>query len=224
MSQTAIKIVALICMTIDHIGTFIPGSPFFFRVIGGLSAPLFLFCLVEGYNHTSNKRRYVFSFYLFGLVMAIINAAINSTYATYLTNNIFTTFFCILFLVYLVQSSRKSKWMWLALNIASSTTITILFAIGPFRENKWLFQNQSLITAFTGNFFMAEGGILFILLGLMFFITRKNRLLLSAGYAVVEYAKYFSMRYLNDVVGNVLWAYFGDLSIATEKFNYFTTV
>ena len=54
MSITALKTLSLILMTIDHIGAFIPEMPIAFRWIGRLSAPVFLFCLLEGIEKDSN--------------------------------------------------------------------------------------------------------------------------------------------------------------------------
>lgn len=47
MSINMIKLIALVCMLIDHIGEFIPQSPLWFRYIGRLAAPLF-FSAVHG--------------------------------------------------------------------------------------------------------------------------------------------------------------------------------
>lgn len=47
MTSLSLKITALILMTIDHIGAFIPGMPILFRWLGRLSAPIF-FSVVRG--------------------------------------------------------------------------------------------------------------------------------------------------------------------------------
>lgn len=41
MSINFLKIIALLCMIIDHIGEFIPNSSMWFRYIGRLAAPIF---------------------------------------------------------------------------------------------------------------------------------------------------------------------------------------
>lgn len=49
MSTTAIKWLALVLMLVDHLGEFFPQSvPLWFRWLGRMSAPLFLFCLAQG--------------------------------------------------------------------------------------------------------------------------------------------------------------------------------
>ncbi len=56
MSTNLLKLTALICMLIDHIGEFIPQSPIWFRYIGRISAPLF-FIAVPGASiiHTTGN-------------------------------------------------------------------------------------------------------------------------------------------------------------------------
>lgn len=64
-----IKVIAIITMTIDHIGIFlISGNAdttaayqvgFIFRIIGRLSFPLFAFMLAEGLIHSKNRGRYL---------------------------------------------------------------------------------------------------------------------------------------------------------------------
>lgn len=61
ITGTGLKTIALIAMVMDHIHYFFGFTgwiPEWFSMIGRLSAPLFLFCVVEGFAHTSNRRRY----------------------------------------------------------------------------------------------------------------------------------------------------------------------
>lgn len=59
MTSTALKMVALILMTIDHIGNYIPNMPIELRWMGRLSAPIFLFCLLEGMDKSRNRKKYL---------------------------------------------------------------------------------------------------------------------------------------------------------------------
>ena len=60
MSTTAIKWLALVLMLVDHLGEFFPQSvPLWFRWLGRMSAPLFLFCLAQGLEKTSSRPRYI---------------------------------------------------------------------------------------------------------------------------------------------------------------------
>ena len=60
MSTTMLKWVALVLMLLDHLGEFFPQSvPLWFRWLGRMSAPLFLFCLAQGLEKTRSRPRYL---------------------------------------------------------------------------------------------------------------------------------------------------------------------
>lgn len=68
LSSTGLKFLALALMVLDHIQYFFAFTgaiPLWFSQAGRLSAPLFLFCTVEGFAHTHDRRRY------FGRIWAI---------------------------------------------------------------------------------------------------------------------------------------------------------
>ena len=73
-----IKIIALITMTLDHIGAY---QTFTFsreindglRVVGRIAAPLFLFMVVEGLRYTRSKPKYILRLYIAGIVIEMIN-------------------------------------------------------------------------------------------------------------------------------------------------------
>ena len=89
LSGSAIKLLAVVFMLIDHTGLYIlscfesttrelfsfAGQSvswyFIFRKIGRLSFPLFAFLITEGYEHTSNKVRYGLDFFALALVSEI---------------------------------------------------------------------------------------------------------------------------------------------------------
>ena len=72
MTGATLKVIALIAMTIDHIGYFLVSSPdeqVIFRVIGRIAMPLFCFFIAEGYRHTSSKTRYFLRLFGFAMVL-----------------------------------------------------------------------------------------------------------------------------------------------------------
>ena len=61
LSSTTLKLMALVLMLLDHIHYFFEFTgviPLWFSMAGRLSASLFLFCTVEGFAHTHDRRRY----------------------------------------------------------------------------------------------------------------------------------------------------------------------
>ena len=73
LSSTGLKWIALILMVLDHIHYFFAYTgrvPEWFSMAGRLAAPLFLFCLVEGFYHTHDRRRYFMKVYAIHLLMS----------------------------------------------------------------------------------------------------------------------------------------------------------
>ncbi len=72
LSGTELKVIALVLMVLDHIHYFFGFTgviPEWFSMLGRLSAPLFLFCLVEGFTHTHNRKNYFLKVYLISIFM-----------------------------------------------------------------------------------------------------------------------------------------------------------
>ncbi|MDR3215486.1 MAG: conjugal transfer protein TraX [Bacilli bacterium] len=82
-----LKIIALISMTIDHIGYFLFPNIIILRIMGRLSFVIFAYMLVNGYLHTSNKVKHGLIILGLGILFDIILLCINS----FITTNIFTT-------------------------------------------------------------------------------------------------------------------------------------
>ena len=58
MTSAALQIIAIICMTIDHVGLYLLGNPDWARIIGRLAMPLFAMGIVEGFLHTKSRPLY----------------------------------------------------------------------------------------------------------------------------------------------------------------------
>ena len=74
-SGYSLKYIALVSMTIDHIGAVLLsyGTPLYtaFRGIGRIAFPLYCLLLVEGYLHTSNKKAYFTRLLIFAFLSEI---------------------------------------------------------------------------------------------------------------------------------------------------------
>ena len=67
-----LKWVALVLMLLDHLGEFFPQSvPLWFRWLGRMSAPLFLFCLAQGLEKTRSRPRYLKRLWTGSVVMGL---------------------------------------------------------------------------------------------------------------------------------------------------------
>lgn len=75
LSETVLKGIALVLMVLDHIEyffSFTGAIPLWFSMLGRLSAPLFLFCTVEGFAHTHDRKRYFWRIWSISAVMGLL--------------------------------------------------------------------------------------------------------------------------------------------------------
>lgn len=73
ISSFELKLIALVCMIIDHIGYYFVNSISInmytaCRIIGRISMPIFLFLIVQGYIHTRNFKKYVIRLLFFACI------------------------------------------------------------------------------------------------------------------------------------------------------------
>ena len=78
LSTAALKWIALGLMVLDHIHYFFGFTgwvPEAFTMLGRLSANLFLFCVVEGFAHTHDRKRYFLRIWAIGAAMGAVLTA-----------------------------------------------------------------------------------------------------------------------------------------------------
>lgn len=59
LSGTALKVIAVVIMTIDHIGAILFPHTVWLRIVGRLAFPVFAYMITEGCYYTKNKRKYI---------------------------------------------------------------------------------------------------------------------------------------------------------------------
>lgn len=91
-----LKIIALIAMTIDHIGYFIYDDLIILRIIGRLAFVIFAYLIANSYLYTRNKLNFGLKLLLFGIVIDLVMIATNN----YVISNIFITLGLGYFLIY----------------------------------------------------------------------------------------------------------------------------
>ena len=120
ISNFILKIIALIFMTIDHVGVFLPSSPlqFTFRVLGKIALPIFIYTTLEGCKKTKDIKKYMLRLGVMSIFMYI--AIVIAQLVLYFNNgyllvflNIFFTLLNLVFIYYLffVNKNKNKRWM-----------------------------------------------------------------------------------------------------------------
>ncbi len=140
LSATFLKFIALLCMTVDHLGAYSFEIPIIgkyadtLRAVGRIAAPMFLYFVVESYKKTSDKKRLLVRLYVAAAIVGICNYLVSSIIINVDFGNILHTFTWTVGILYLFEisktayTSKKYKSVALWLSIATAIII-ILYSI-----------------------------------------------------------------------------------------------
>lgn len=116
MTSNMIKLIACICMLIDHIGYFLFPEIIAFRYIGRLAMPLFAFFIAEGCKHTSSPFKYFLRTALVGIACQavtlseqILNGRIYWIYFNILITFSFSIIICTALRRFMNAAQTKNK-------------------------------------------------------------------------------------------------------------------
>lgn len=105
LNGNQLKLIALITMTIDHIGMCLFPQNLFLRIIGRSSMPIYAYMIAEGCRYTKNKRNYLLLTASVGLLCQIVYwVAMGSLYQC-----IMVTFSLSIVLIYALDHAMKRK-------------------------------------------------------------------------------------------------------------------
>lgn len=101
ISATALKIIGMIAMTIDHIGYFLFPQIEAFRIIGRIAYPIFAYMIAEGCRYTRNKVKYLLS---------VLGVGCGCSAVSYITEgslyqSILITFACSIALIFVLEKA-----------------------------------------------------------------------------------------------------------------------
>ena len=128
LTNNALKIIALITMTVDHIGVIFFPRIMAFRIIGRISMPIYAYMIAEGCRYTKNKLRYFLTVFSLALICQIAYYVNNkSLEMTTLVSYSFS-----MLLIYLINWAMKSKKYYaIILTISSFLLVGFLYYILP---------------------------------------------------------------------------------------------
>ena len=215
LSGTALKTIALVLMVLDHIHYFFEFTglvPLWFTQLGRLSAPLFLFCTVEGFAHTHDRRKYFWRIWRISAGMGLLQFLM--MYAGFANrpdgfvpmNAIFMNF------VILIPIWQGIDWL-RQRRIARGLAAVLIPLIGwpalfiglYYAADKtplaWLLDSilaGIVYTVLPSWTFIMDGGITYILEGIILYLLRRRRGWQAAAFVALGLLFYLAlpMRYL----------------------------
>ena len=116
INSFVLKLIAIITMTLDHIGLFlsdIPGAQeavAILRLLGRICFPIILFLIIEGAKYTKNQNKYLIRIGIMAVIITIVQLILQ-----YLLGFIINNIFIQLFLVLLTIILLKNKKIWVKL-------------------------------------------------------------------------------------------------------------
>jgi hypothetical protein len=105
LSGNAIKLMALVSMTLDHVGLYLLGNYLPLRIVGRLAFPLFAYMIAEGARYTRSRGSYLLTIFALGMLcQVVLFLALGSLYQC-----ILITFSLSILLIYLCDWARE-RW------------------------------------------------------------------------------------------------------------------
>ena len=108
LSGNQLKLIALITMTIDHVGAHLLPQYQILRIIGRIAMPIYAFLIAEGCQYTKNKGKYLGLMAAFALGMQLMYFFLKG----WLKQCILVTFSLSIILIYALQYVHKKKNTW----------------------------------------------------------------------------------------------------------------
>ena len=126
LTGNQLKIIALLCMTVDHAGLYLFPQAGWMRLVGRLAFPIYAYMIAEGCRHTRSMGRYLGTMAAVAAMCQVVYfVALGSVYQC-----ILVTFSLSVSLIWLVQNAHRRQtagaWAWVAMGIAAVFCITEL--------------------------------------------------------------------------------------------------
>lgn len=194
LNATTLKLIASALMLIDHIHEMFShvGAPIWLTMFGRLVFPMFLFASSESFHYTHSKKGYLIRLLIASWFMSTFTFIVQGILPNdnvVLMNNAFSTFFVtglyMLFWDIFVDGVHKKsvpKIIGAILLCFVPVLLTLPMLIGGVLSvsdsvSPDVVRYIAIFSLYLPNILTVEGGYLFVLLGLLFYIFRKSRVL-----------------------------------------------
>ncbi len=187
MTTFSLKIIAVILMTIDHIGSKISGTPLFLRYIGRLSAQIFFFCATQGAIHTRDRKKYIKRLYLMSVLMCFMNKFVPIILSVFgvemlrVGNNIFSSILQGVVVIHILEEQKKPDGD-KRLNIKYYCFYQLVATAILTLYQRTIGVGTRSLGVLLGCYYYTEGSILLTNAMLVFYFCRNSKKKLAVGY------------------------------------------
>ncbi len=108
LSGNQLKLIALISMTVDHIGVMLFPDLYVLRIIGRIAYPIFAFMIAEGCFYTKHKTRYFFEVLGIGVLCQVAYFILYGS----LELNIMLGFSFSILIIFAIQKAKETRGTW----------------------------------------------------------------------------------------------------------------
>ena len=127
LTGNALKLIAIVTMTIDHVGMMLFPNILLLRIIGRLAFPIFAYMIAEGCVYTKNRKKYLLTVSVFAAVcQTVYIVAMQSVYMC-----ILVTFALSIVLIYALDNAvkRKTAFAWILFACTFIATFFIAYVV-----------------------------------------------------------------------------------------------
>jgi hypothetical protein len=192
LTSFALKMIGIVLMVLDHTYEMFGyvGAPEWLTMVGRVVAPIFLFLAAEGYHYTHSKvaylRNLLVGFWITSLLEFVLQTVLPNDHIS-LINSIFGTLFLTVLAMWTfdaLKAPRKNPkaFLWGIAGVIFLIGGAVLAIAILGLQTQW---GAMLVAYILPNALVVEGGVSFILLGLLFHIFRGNRWLQVLGLVLV---------------------------------------
>ncbi len=205
LTGSQLKLVALITMTIDHIGVVLLPHVTFLRVVGRLAYPIYAFMIAQGCAHTKDIQKYLTSIVSLAAVCQLVYfLALGSLY-----QGILVTFSLSIALIMLLKKTEEVKTT--GMKVASAAAV---FAV--------LFVTEGLPLILTGTDFGVDYGFLGVLLPVCVYFAGNGmkRFWVASGVLALMSLKMGGIQWFCLLAIPLLYLYNGKRGTGSKRFFY----
>jgi len=164
LTGNQLKLLALIAMTIDHVGAYLFPQLLWMRIIGRLAFPVYAYMIAEGCRHTRDRRKYFLRiFYLAAVCQLVYFFAMGSVYMS-----ILVTFSLSILLISVIENYQEKRDR--ASQVTAFAALLVVFFLAVALPELW-----------KGSDFAIDYGLAGILLPVLVYFGREKTKYLTAG-------------------------------------------